>query len=121
MGIRVWFTPARSSTRSDSGRLRSSARKKAASRSRATTTRSRPRTISGPAALALENADFYGRESVRAMEMQRLVASMTRGEHSSPADLDDLALEWLAVGPVEPAVHDALFARFNRCRQAAER
>ena len=29
-------------------------------------------TISGPAALALENADFYGRESVRAMEMQRL-------------------------------------------------
>ncbi|MGE5741999.1 MAG: ATP-binding protein [Candidatus Aminicenantes bacterium RBG_16_66_30] len=29
-------------------------------------------TISGPAALALENADLYGRESVRAMEMQRL-------------------------------------------------
>jgi PAS domain S-box-containing protein len=29
-------------------------------------------TISGSAALALENADFYGRESVRAMEMQRL-------------------------------------------------
>jgi two-component system NtrC family sensor kinase len=29
-------------------------------------------TISGPAALALENADLYGREIVRAMEMQRL-------------------------------------------------
>jgi two-component system, NtrC family, sensor kinase len=29
-------------------------------------------TISGSAALALENADLYGRESVRAMEMQRL-------------------------------------------------
>ena len=29
-------------------------------------------TISGPAALALENADLYGRETVRAMEMQRL-------------------------------------------------
>ncbi len=29
-------------------------------------------TISGPAALALENADLYGRESVRALEMQRL-------------------------------------------------
>jgi two-component system, NtrC family, sensor kinase len=29
-------------------------------------------TVSGPAALALENADLYGRESVRAMEMQRL-------------------------------------------------
>lgn len=29
-------------------------------------------TVSGPAALALENADLYGREIVRAMEMQRL-------------------------------------------------
>src|SRR5512135_1716686 len=29
-------------------------------------------TISGPAALALENADLYGRETVRAREMQRL-------------------------------------------------
>jgi two-component system NtrC family sensor kinase len=29
-------------------------------------------TISASAALALENADFYGRETVRAMEMQRL-------------------------------------------------
>ena len=29
-------------------------------------------TISGSAALALENADLYGRETVRAMEMQRL-------------------------------------------------
>ncbi len=29
-------------------------------------------TISGPAALALENADLYGRESVRALEMRRL-------------------------------------------------
>jgi two-component system NtrC family sensor kinase len=29
-------------------------------------------TISSSAALALENADFYGRETVRAMEMQRL-------------------------------------------------
>ena len=29
-------------------------------------------TVSGSAALALENADFYSRESVRAMEMQRL-------------------------------------------------
>jgi len=29
-------------------------------------------TISGPAALALENADLYGRETVRTMEMQRL-------------------------------------------------
>jgi hypothetical protein len=52
----------------------------------------------------------------REYQMQRLVASMGRGERATPADLDDLAREWLAVGPVEPAVHDALFARFERCR-----
>jgi hypothetical protein len=52
----------------------------------------------------------------REYQMQRLVASMGRGERATPADLDDLALEWLAVGPVEPAVHDALLARFERCR-----
>jgi hypothetical protein len=52
----------------------------------------------------------------REYQMQRLVASMGRGERATPADLDDLALAWLAVGPVETAVHDALFARFERCR-----
>jgi hypothetical protein len=52
----------------------------------------------------------------RDYQMQRLVASMGRGERPTPADLDDLAREWLAVGPVEMAVHDALFARFERCR-----
>jgi hypothetical protein len=49
--------------------------------------------------------------------MQRLVESMGHGERVSATDLDDLALEWLAVGPVEPAVHDALLARFERCRE----
>jgi hypothetical protein len=43
---------------------------------------------------------------------------MGRGERVTPAVLDDLALEWLAVGPVEPAVHDGLLARFERCRSA---
>jgi hypothetical protein len=52
----------------------------------------------------------------RDYQMQRLVASMGRGERTTPADLDDLAREWLAVGPVQPAVHDALFTRFERCR-----
>jgi hypothetical protein len=52
----------------------------------------------------------------REYQMRRLVESMGRGERPAPADLEDLALEWLAVGPVEPAVHDALFARFERCR-----
>jgi len=57
--------------------------------------------------------------SRREYQMQRLVASMGRGERPTPADLDDLAREWLAVGPVESAVHDALFARFERCRNGS--
>ena len=52
----------------------------------------------------------------REYQMQRLVASMGRGERAAATDFDGLALEWLAVGPVEAPVHDALFARFERCR-----
>ena len=52
----------------------------------------------------------------REYQMQRLVASMGRGERATATDLEGLALEWLAVGPVEAAVHDALFVRFERCR-----
>lgn len=48
-------------------------------------------------------------------QMQRLVASMGRGERVTPADLEDLALEWIAVGPVETEVYDRLYARFSRC------
>jgi hypothetical protein len=33
--------------------------------------------------------------------------------------MEDLALEWLAIGPVDPAVHDALLARFQRCFDTA--
>jgi hypothetical protein len=51
--------------------------------------------------------------------MQRLVASMGRGERATPADLDDLALEWLAVGPVEATVYEALARRFERCAAPA--
>ncbi|MCM2310660.1 MAG: hypothetical protein NDI84_04575, partial [Steroidobacteraceae bacterium] len=52
----------------------------------------------------------------REYQMQRLVESMGRGERATPADLDGLAREWLAVGPVEPETHAALLARFERCR-----
>jgi len=52
----------------------------------------------------------------RDYQMQRLVAAMGKGERPTPADLDDLAREWLAVGPVATTVHDALYARFERCR-----
>jgi hypothetical protein len=54
----------------------------------------------------------------REYQMQRPVASMSRGERVSAADLDELALEWIAVGPVETAVDEALLARFRRCRDA---
>ena len=54
----------------------------------------------------------------REYQMRRLVESMGRGEHITPAALDDLALEWIAIGPVESAIHDALLARFERCRTA---
>jgi len=56
----------------------------------------------------------------REYQMQRLVASMSRGERVSAADLDALALEWIAVGPVEPTLHAALLARFERCRQGGQ-
>ncbi|HEX6571245.1 MAG TPA: DUF349 domain-containing protein, partial [Steroidobacteraceae bacterium] len=52
----------------------------------------------------------------REHQMRRLVASMGRGERPGPGELDDLALEWLRVGPVEPTVYDSLFARFVRAR-----
>ena len=55
-------------------------------------------------------------ERRRDYQMQRLVAAMGKGERPTPADLDELSREWLAVGPVEATVHDALFARFQRCR-----
>jgi len=54
----------------------------------------------------------------REYQMRRLVESMGHGERVTPAELDDLALEWIAIGPVVPAVHDALLARFERCRTA---
>jgi hypothetical protein len=57
----------------------------------------------------------------REYQMQRLVASMGRGERATTTDLDGLALEWLTVGPVEAAVHDALFVRFQHCQRRGER
>jgi hypothetical protein len=57
----------------------------------------------------------------REYQMRRLVESMGRGERVTPVALDDLALEWIAVGPVEPAVHEALLPRFERCRNADDR
>jgi hypothetical protein len=55
-------------------------------------------------------------ERRRELQMQRLVASMGGRERAGPGELDELALEWLAVGPVEASVHDALLERFLHCR-----
>ncbi|MCU0975363.1 MAG: DUF349 domain-containing protein [Steroidobacteraceae bacterium] len=52
----------------------------------------------------------------RELQMQRLVQSLAHGERDTPAGLDELAQEWIAVGPVEPAEYGQLFARFERCR-----
>ena len=52
----------------------------------------------------------------REYQMQRLVDSMMHGERAAPVAFDELALEWIAVGPVGPALHDALLARFECCR-----
>jgi hypothetical protein len=59
-------------------------------------------------------------ERRREYQMQRLVASMGRGERPTPAELDDLAREWFGVGPVAAGVQGALEARFERCRAAHE-
>jgi hypothetical protein len=48
--------------------------------------------------------------------MQRLVESMGQGQRPAPAELGELAREWLAVGPVESAAHEELLARFLRCQ-----
>jgi hypothetical protein len=55
-------------------------------------------------------------ERRREYQIQRLAASMGGGERPTPTDLDALALEWFAAGPVEAATYDALHTRFLRCR-----
>ena len=52
----------------------------------------------------------------REHQMRRLVEAMGRGGGgATPADMEDLLFEWLAVGPVDPAAHASLLARFQRC------
>jgi hypothetical protein len=48
-------------------------------------------------------------------QVQRLMQMGRRGQ-TEPDTLDGLALEWVRVGPVAPATHDSLLARFLRCR-----
>jgi hypothetical protein len=57
-------------------------------------------------------------ERRREHQMRRLVEAMGRGMHVDPGDLEALVLDWLEVGPVEPAAQAVLRARFERCIEA---
>jgi hypothetical protein len=57
----------------------------------------------------------------RELQMQRLVQSLAHGVRDTPAGLDELAQEWIAVGPVEPVEYERLSARFGHCLDAAGR
>src|SRR5271166_1497114 len=52
----------------------------------------------------------------RDYQMRRLLDSKGLGADITLADLDELVLEWLTVGPVDPSVDAALRVRFDRCR-----
>src|SRR2546430_1539701 len=52
----------------------------------------------------------------RESQLQRLVHSIGQGVSAAPAQLDVLALEWIAAGPVEEEAYTRLLARFERCR-----
>jgi hypothetical protein len=52
----------------------------------------------------------------REYQVQRLVRTMGRGLTEDPDDLDAFGLAWARVGPVPAATHEALQARFVRCR-----
>jgi hypothetical protein len=57
-------------------------------------------------------------ERRREYQMRRLVESMGQGNYTTPGDLEALVLDWLAIGPVEPATLALLRARFERCIDA---
>ena len=52
----------------------------------------------------------------RTYQVQRLVRNMGQRNEENPDDLDAFGLEWVRVGPVPAATHEALLARFLRCR-----
>jgi hypothetical protein len=52
----------------------------------------------------------------RDYQVKRLVQHMGGRDEAPPDELDALALAWVRVGPVPTATHEALLARFLRCR-----
>jgi len=52
----------------------------------------------------------------REYQVQRLVQGMGQGTHTDDGDWDAMALEWIRIGAVSPAVNESLQGRFMRCR-----
>lgn len=52
----------------------------------------------------------------REYQLQRLMQSLGQGVKADAAQLDDMAIEWVGVGPVEQATEQPLRQRFLRCR-----
>ena len=70
--------------------------------------------VRGEVAAGLETPD-EDTELRREHQMRRLVETMGRGGNSTSGEMEDLVFEWLAVGPVDAAVHATLLGRFQRC------
>jgi hypothetical protein len=51
----------------------------------------------------------------REYQVQRLMQGMGQGSHAVDGDWDAMALEWIRVGAVSPAVHESLQRRFMNC------
>ncbi|MFL6600110.1 MAG: DUF349 domain-containing protein [Steroidobacteraceae bacterium] len=51
----------------------------------------------------------------REYQVQRLIQKMGQGIAADDAQLDALAIEWLAVGPTDEATYEPLLQRFRRC------
>ncbi|MCC7462491.1 MAG: hypothetical protein IT480_08535, partial [Gammaproteobacteria bacterium] len=54
----------------------------------------------------------------REYQLRRLVDARNLGVDTAPENLEDLAVEWLTIGPVDPVQEAPLRARFEQCRMA---
>ena len=53
----------------------------------------------------------------REYQVQRLIKNMGQGTRADEAQLDEMAMEWVSVGPTEEEAYLPLLERFKRCRQ----
>lgn len=53
----------------------------------------------------------------RELQLQRLVQNLGQGVREDETQLEALALDWVAVGPVDEAIYAPLLQRFQRCRE----